>query len=155
MAEREYNESELDCRMSWTEIKHAINSTVGTNKFKPLDEVIKGLVGFMADDTQIFGTYDLGTDYVGEHLNMPFKQPNVWVTATAPKTIKLDAQGTIKLSASVNYNQGNVQTSHPKVRGTLYKNGVLISQGEETASIKHPSGDVKIFGQCVCNNRQK
>lgn len=34
----------------WSSIKHAINSTIGTSEFKPLDEIIKGQKSLVVSD---------------------------------------------------------------------------------------------------------
>ena len=45
----------------WAGIKHALNSTLGTDDFKPLDKQITDRIGLIPDDTQIYTRQDLGT----------------------------------------------------------------------------------------------
>ena len=40
--------------MSWSEIKYAVNSTVGTSKFKPLDQFIESLISINPTSEVIF-----------------------------------------------------------------------------------------------------
>ena len=37
--------------MSWAEIKHALNSTLGTDDFKPLDKMISGNIVIIKENT--------------------------------------------------------------------------------------------------------
>lgn len=39
--------------MAWEEIKYAVNSTLGTDEFLPLDEIIKNLKTYVASDEHI------------------------------------------------------------------------------------------------------
>lgn len=46
--------------MSWSEIKHAINSTLGNTDFKPLDKIFDECCGVFASDNVL---YNIGTAY--------------------------------------------------------------------------------------------
>ena len=59
--------------MSWAEIKNAVNSTVGTNNFKPLNEIIRGNWNLIESDkvyisevpeyTSSSGTYNISNSF--------------------------------------------------------------------------------------------
>lgn len=40
--------------MSWGEIKHAVNSTLGTDEFKPLDQYIESLISIIPSDQMVY-----------------------------------------------------------------------------------------------------
>jgi hypothetical protein len=64
----------------WVEIKHAINSTLGSANFKPLDKIFDECCGVFASDNVL---YDVGTVYGNQ--------------GTTPKTLKMT--GTIRVAS--------------------------------------------------------
>lgn len=90
----------------WAGIKHAINSTLGTAKFKPLDKILKDSMYLVASDTPL---------YV---LNGEFGQREKEVTFLE-KTFNVN--GAIRILITEPY---NMNTSTSVVR--VYKNDTLI-----------------------------
>ena len=64
----------------WGEIKHAINSTLGSANFKPLDKLFDEYCGVFESDNVL---YDVGTVYKNQ--------------STTPKSLKMT--GTIRVTA--------------------------------------------------------
>ena len=64
----------------WGEIKHAINSTLGSANFKPLDKLFDEYCGVFESDNVL---YDVGKVYANQ--------------STTPKTLKMT--GTIRVAA--------------------------------------------------------
>lgn len=76
--------------MGWAKIKKAINSTLGTGEFQPLDEIILGTKGLKASDnfyTQI---------YQGDAIRGS-AEPN---SKIMPVTLKMNWQGSFRLKVT-------------------------------------------------------
>lgn len=79
--------------MSWAETKAAINSTVGTDKFEPLDKIIKGNWRLVASE-----------DFV--YASEVAQQSGGSGTYALSNTFKIDANGSIAFAATAAVPQG-------------------------------------------------
>ena len=107
----------------WAEIKHALNSTLGTKEFKPLDKIIRDSYYVYASDDLLKTLYDETFD--GSNTN---------VDLTTIGTIGLP--GTIKLRIEVDTSgSGGSNTSrmYVGVEGNLKT--IDISNGEVTTYV--------------------
>lgn len=79
--------------MSWAEVKHALNSTVGTGDFESLDEIFKGNWRFVSSDilyktapasyTSSGGTYTIGNTFTAKANGVvTFRLSGVETTST-------------------------------------------------------------------------
>ena len=68
--------------MSWAETKSAINSTVGTEKFKPLDKIVEDIILKVANTQAITITQD--GHYLPNKDSIGFSSVEVSVLATLP-----------------------------------------------------------------------
>lgn len=116
----------------WAGIKYALNSTLGTDKFKPLDEIILGTKSLLASDN----LYSL--------INRSYSTQASQTEATLdiPLTILFNWSGSanIMLSGALT-SGGNVFTGTITV--TIYKNNeiyktVKISKDDANANLKTP-----------------
>lgn len=97
--------------MSWSEIKHAVNSTLGTSDFKPLDKYIESLISVNPTSDVIARAYGSRTSTTTTY------------EVLAEQTMKYS--GTIRIEAiSTKY-----QADRAAPRGRIYvrKNGVQDS----------------------------
>lgn len=91
----------------WTGIKHALNSTLGTENFKPLDKIIEGQKRFVASDDKLVAA----SGHFGTESNF---------LSFLKFTPKLD--GTLKLQYTAESSNGSL-TVPLSVR--IYKDGIL------------------------------
>ena len=122
----------------WSEIKHAINSTLGSANFKPLDKLFDEYCGVFESDNVL---YDVGTVYKNE--------------STTPKTLKMT--GTIRVAAdgitssdrvwvSLNGKSAGVITQQQEHNNYAYIT-INIKYGDEIAfSSKYTIEKVQICG---------
>lgn len=106
--------------MSWAEIKYAINSTLGTNKFKPLNELIisegKQLVASDTDFLRIDKTADVG----GVGVTNANPSPEVTIV-----TIKPVVGGSVRMSVNLDlYKSATTSSRYTVAYVHVYINGV-------------------------------
>lgn len=114
--------------MSWAEIKHAINSSLGTDDFKPLNELINGTKGLVASD-------NLYMNLVTSNISVSSRD-----TYTIPINVNINWNGSFRLSG--------VFYTNTNYRGKLevYKNNVLVDTITATAD-----STTKISADFMCN----
>lgn len=118
--------------MGWPKIKKAINSTLGTEEFQPLDEIILGSKGLKASDN--FYARVLSTVTSGSY-GSPLTISN-WLT--------MNWTGSFKLKVSAYYNRGN-GIIHVQKNGSTISTVTVTSSdyGEyETGLISFNKGDI-------------
>lgn len=95
--------------MSWAEIKLALNGTVGTPEFQPLDKLFNGNWKLLANDSTVYKTAPANATYAGGKFEFSNKF-----------TLKTDGTATVKLTAAAE----------------IGKNGTLsvLKNGEKFAS---------------------
>ena len=99
----------------WSGIKHALNSTLGTNHFKPLDKIIQQQIKLSASDNVL---YNMGS------LRATTTNSNDSATVYYPNSFKMTTSGNFKFT-------GIASTSNTSTRigrFYIYKNGEIIHQ---------------------------
>ena len=99
----------------WAEIKYALNSTLGTKDFKPLDEIIRGQKTFIASDDLIANIYprEISSD----------RNESVLVEGA---TFTSHTSGAVRLSVQC---AGNAASSSPEYPGVnVYEDGVYYAK---------------------------
>lgn len=128
--------------MSWGEIKKAINSTIGTEEFKPLDEMILGQKKLVASDNLL--VQDMKTRFYDRDLE------------TVYNLFKMNTSGSIRVKVygrSIN-DDGFLSVY---INGT-YSTGITVetTEGEYTIpDISVKKGDVIGFNAYSANGRRK
>ena len=106
-----------------------VNSTVGTDHFKPLDKLLYGRYGLVPSENTYFkvGNFETVT------LEVPLTVNKELVEATAPVfSMKMWTEGGFSISGSVGLNISNAGSvsNYPKydikIGFAVYKNGVMV-----------------------------
>lgn len=104
--------------MSWAEIKRAINSTVGTDEFQPLDKMIMGNWNLVeSNNTYLFET-PLYSSSAGTH--------------TLSTTFKMKANGTARIRLLAAYSANITCAFEIYKNGQLYKSNSLTGINTST-----------------------
>ena len=90
--------------MSWAEVKHAINSTVGTSEFKPLDEIVRGNWNLIESENV----------YIAEK---PSYSQSSGIYSLS-NSFKMHTNGTVRLRLKAEFSAGYTFQ--------IYKNGTLV-----------------------------
>lgn len=116
----------------WTEIKHALNGTLGTDKFKPLDVIlhdeIKSHKGLVASDNLYKVILDLGSSRI-ELYNKP-------------ELFRVNWDGSFKLSFNVFLQGGG--TGYRTFGYRVYKNGEIYRDISTGSNDVVPTVDVLV-----------
>lgn len=99
----------------WTGIKHALNSTLGTSGFKPLNEIIMGQKQFVASDNLFF---DIGS---AEFRVTAYRVSTQYSKTTDIAKIKFNGNGSVKFFMQITSDYGTGATIE------LYKGDILVS----------------------------
>ncbi len=100
--------------MSWSEIKHAVNSTVGTDDFEPLDKIFKGNWRFIVSEN-IYLTEDAFYTQDDDTFNI----------STSFKAL---INGTVRVSMSAATSSGRIFSFH------VLKNGEIAASVKKTGT---------------------
>ena len=95
--------------MSWVQIKRALNRSLGTKEFKPLDELIKGQKTLIASDNLYSYIGTPGASWSASQAN----------TTQLPMTLKMNTSGSARI-----YFEGSSLNSTYLGYLYIYKNGV-------------------------------
>ena len=121
--------------MSWAEVKHAINSTVGTSEFKPLDKIIM-------DNWNLIESSDV---YISE---TPTYSSSSGVY-TLNNSFKMKANGSAKIRLVASYSVNSTYTFEAYKNGTPYASETLAGGGTTNKnfilSISFKKDDVLTF----------
>ena len=103
--------------MSWVQIKRALNRSLGTKEFKPLDELIKGQKTLIASDNLY--------SYIGDPSKIwSVSRYATWGTSLEiPYTLKMNTNGSLRLCYL-----GRTPDSTYCARLRIYKNEVLYKE---------------------------
>lgn len=101
--------------MSWVQIKRALNRSLGTKEFKPLDELIKGQKTLIASDNLYSYIGDPNTIYSVSH-NQGYVN-----TKKIPHTLKMNTSGSGRIYMEARSSSGDYLGQL-----LVYKNNVLI-----------------------------
>lgn len=123
----------------WAGIKHALNSTLGTSNFKPLDTIIKEQINGIADELtggQTGVVHDINELIVGqtrmvasdtlysalEGVTVELPTVNVAASKELPQKIRMTRSGTVRFKGELYRNPAT------KIKGTffIYKNGAEV-----------------------------
>lgn len=127
--------------MSWSEIKYAVNSTVGTSEFKPLDQFIESLISINPTSEVIFEQeYKANVQTVVFEETMNFggsiRVFNERLLSSATLTTKLYINDSEVTTGSQNFfarfNKGDkvrVEAYGTSTTGTTYNAGKLTIYG--------------------------
>ena len=108
----------------WAEIKYALNSTLGTDDFKPLDKLIRDSYYVYASDDLLKTLYDETFD--GSNTDVPLTTIG---TIGLPGTIKL----CIEVDTSGSGTDASTSTMYVGVEGNLKT--IHISNGKVTTDV--------------------
>lgn len=117
----------------WSGIKHALNSTLGTADFQPLDKIIKSQKNLVADDAPYY------TIFVGsEAVKVPSGSGNVITYTDLPYKIKMKTNGSCRIKVKIKKSASD--------RATYFQvlvNGVLQSSvNSSTDDLTEVSTDI-------------
>lgn len=104
--------------MSWVEVKHALNSTVGTDNFESLDKIFKGHWRLTPSEYTYLTTPIVLTESGARNYDVD-------------KKIKLNANGRIVFGIGIRVSSG---TQNRTVTAEIYEDGTLINSTERTYS---------------------
>jgi hypothetical protein len=105
--------------MSWVEVKHALNSTVGTDNFESLDKIFKGHWRLTPSEYAYLTTPIVLTEAGTRNYDVD-------------KKIKFNAKGRIVFGIGIRVNfPGNQNRT---VTAEIYEDGTLINSTERTYS---------------------
>lgn len=113
----------------WTEIKHALNSTLGTDEFKPLNEIVAGNWNLAVSDSL----------YMAKTSEISFNETKKTFTYNT-KLIFL-ADGIIKLSAPLQATSSAYQ--QPYVFN-IYEDGILVNSVENYVPVQSTKSSVSL-----------
>ena len=108
----------------WIGIKRALNSTLGTTKFKPLDKILKDSMYLVASDTVLYN--------IGRANGLRGQEKTFF-----EKTINVN--GTIRFVAT---DSSSLSSSYDYVR--IYKNNTLVKTIPYTTSNGLPITDITV-----------
>ena len=125
--------------MSWSEIKHALNSTLGTSEFKPLDKLIRFDGKQFATGSDVFATPFTGS----ASSTVPTD------TVTGPEivlcSIRPQIGGSFTARANVGINNSRVSNTKMYCSILAYINGVYYGKSTLTqASTSVESGTISL-----------
>lgn len=103
--------------MSWAEIKNAVNSTVGTNNFKPLNEIIRGNWNLIESDKV----------YISEVPEYTSSSE----TYNISNSFRFKAPGTAKIRLKASYESNTTYNFEIYKNGAIYK--TISQSGNDTA----------------------
>ena len=105
----------------WAEIKYALNSTVGTDLFRPLDKIINGTKVLQPSDENLYDLYTLSNDEMTSAV--PQKHINSFRTYLS---------GTVKLILKGQYRKRTSDNTSPNgtISAIIYRNNVQIGKVE-------------------------
>lgn len=126
--------------MGWTEIKKAVNSTIGTEDFKPLDEIIRDV---LSEQYIMSATDDLYYTFPTEYLLLESTSETdckTKFTATRNGSIKVSVTPTFVLNTTSN-------TVKIKKNGSTIKEFTKVKYSEDTRTytFEISKGDVITF----------
>lgn len=104
--------------MSWAEIKNAVNSTVGTNNFKPLNEIIRGNWNLIVSDKVYISETPAYTSSSG--------------TYNISNSFRFKATGTAEIRLKASYVANTTYNFEIYKNGTIYK--TITESGNNVAS---------------------
>lgn len=107
--------------MSWAEIKNAVNSTVGTNNFKPLNEIIRGNWNLIESDKVYISE-------VPEYTSSSSSE-----TYNISNSFRFKAPGTANIRLRASYESTTTYNFEIYKNGTIYK--TITRSGNDTAYI--------------------
>lgn len=118
----------------WTEIKHALNSTLGTSDFKPLNEIVMQTKDLAASDYlyKVINNNEVSRDRIPTHS---------WVTI-ASLTMHRNGSARIKFDMQSNMDSGGVRISAPN--GSAYvdaSSDTTAGWVTQSANISFSKGD--------------
>ena len=121
--------------MSWAEVKYALNSTVGTDEFKPLDELMKDEVNLMRYDGKRFAVDDtiIETKTGGGKSTVPTNTVTGNVVDICSVRPKIGGTWTVQTPVTTYMSFANETTLYASV--LVYVNDVYYGKGTFT----HPS----------------
>ena len=117
--------------MSWAEVKHALNSTVGTSDFESLDEIFKGNWRFISSNIVYKTAPASYTSSGGEY--------------TIGNTFTSKANGVVKFRLS------DVETTSTNFTFYVYRNGSTIPAASGTNTNPTSSAYRDYFADCEVN----
>lgn len=115
--------------MSWVEVKHALNSTVGTDNFESLDKIFKGHWRLTPSEYAYLTTPIVLTESGTRNYDVD-------------KKIKLNANGRIVFGIGIRVGLSGTQSR--TVTAEIYEDGTLINSTERTYST---SGEYTILAE--------
>lgn len=104
--------------MSWAEIKNAVNSTVGTNNFKPLNEIIRGNWNLIESDKV----------YISEVPEYTSSSE----TYNISNSFRFKAPGTAQIRLRASYESTTTYDFEIYKNGAIYK--TITKSGNDVAS---------------------
>ena len=124
----------------WKEIKYAINSTLGTSYFRPLDDIVnRELQSSTSTAYKTVITGDIGTEGKG-------------VTTAINKSVKMFCNGSITITAHVDYERSRDDCTfyctvlHPNATSSEYSSGaVYTNKTMQLRDIIISKGDILTF----------
>ena len=114
----------------WAEIRHALNSTLGTNKFKPLDQLLLDNLGLIENADKLYASKTFTNLVLGGENNKDVLQK-------LGNEFAIDCNGTATLQFTFTLTK---ETSGRTVGGTLYlyKNNDVV----KTANFSSGTGEL-------------
>lgn len=125
----------------WAEIKHALNSTVGTKEFEPLDEQIRNNKVLMASE-ELYATVSTGFSL---NVNSGPSNPHVDIVT---RSIKMKNKGSCKIMIDGLFVGGGKLIVQIKKNGTFLLNNSIDMAGPSSLkldAITFDRGDVLTF----------
>lgn len=80
----------------WSGIKHALNSTLGTADFQPLDKIIKSQKNLVADDASYYAIFT-----GSESVSLPGGSGNTTTYTDLPYKIKMKNKGSCRIKVKL------------------------------------------------------
>ena len=121
----------------WAGIKYAINSTLGTNDFKPLDKLLNDLV---VEQSMIVASDDLYENFSSLKVTLPKTDGTTTTSASSvhPVKLKIKIYGTLRLKGDV------ARTSQASGYFHVYKNNEEVYTWRSLYSDSNTSESISV-----------
>lgn len=108
----------------WVGIKHAINNTLGTKNFTPLNEIMENQFRIEADENKYARVFDKSA----KKYTIKTTTQGEWINLDIPETLKMLKEGTITLKGKLSRNS----TARASSAIGIYKNGERVFYHSDT-----------------------